>query len=227
MAKNIRIFDISLETYTVREYMQFLEEFTASDGLNIVAVVSAYTLMGALEDVSLRNFLNNADLRIISDTTILEASEAKLEQQYIQIKKQELEEQFLKSLIRKKKSIYWVGENKEQLRRMEAYMHENYPDLIIAGMSCDGIDEDRVEHTINEINSADADVLFLNFSSPAQEKFLNDNKHLIHAKLCICMGERIRTRYQMGVRISRIKGLLDATLFKRKVMKYNSEKGEV
>ena len=64
-------------------------------------------------------------------------------------------------------------------------------------------------------------VLLLNFHSPQQENFINNNKHLLHVRLCVCMGDGIRSKYPVGLRISKLKGLLDQTLFKRKIMKYN------
>lgn len=225
MAKYIEVFGLMLETYTVRENMQFFEEFINSEELNIVTVVSSYMLMAALNDEELKDFIKNTDLRVIGDSVIYEVMDDNFEQQYGQIKKQELEEQFLKCLIRKKKRVYFLGYSEEQIKRFDSYMQDNYPDLIIAGTFGEGIEEDKVEHIINQINSADVDVLLLNFHSPEQENFIRKNKHLIHAKLCICMGDGIRSRYPMGVRISKIKGLLDQTLFKRKVLKYKSENG--
>ncbi len=226
MAKNIDVFGISLETYTVRENMQFFEEFVTTEELNIVSVVSSYMLMTASADQRLTDFIKKTDLRIIADPVIYEVVQGNYEQQYGQIKKQELEEQFLKCLIRKKKKIYFIGENEEQVRRFEIYIQEHYSDLIIAGTCGEGIEDDKVEHIINEINSADVDVLLLFFHSPSQENFIMNNKHLIHARLCVCIGDGVRSRYSLGIRISKIKGLLDQTLFKRKVMKYNLESGE-
>lgn len=223
MAKNIQVFGIDLETYTVRENMQFLEDFVTSEEMNIVSVVSPYMLNAALNNEELHNFIKECDLRIIADTVILEVADDKYEQQYSQIRKMELEEQFLKYLIRKKKKIFAFFGDREQLKRFENYVGENYPDLIVAGTCGDGIEEIEIENIINEINSADVDVLLLNFHSPNQEKFIMDYKQLLHTKLCICMGDGVRSRYSSGVRISKLKGLLDQTLFKRKVIKYNSE----
>jgi len=223
MAKNIQVFGIELETYTVRENMQFLEEFINSEEMNMVSVISPNSLMIAYENEEYAEFLKDCDLRIIGDTTILEVADQRFEQQYNQIKKMELEEQFLRCLIRKKKKIFWMGSDSEQLRRFESYIQENYPDLNVAGTCSEGIEEDKIENIINEINSADVDVLLLSFHSPVQEMFLKNNKHLLHTRLCICIADGIKSHYPSGVRISKLKGLLDQTLFKRRVVKYNSE----
>ena len=151
MAKNIQVLGIELETYTVRENMQFLEEYITSDEMNIVSVVSPQTLICANDNEEFADFLNECDLRIIGDTTILEVVEQKFEQQYSQIRKMELEEQFLRCLIRKKKKIFWVCSNSEQLRRFEGYVQGNYPDLNVAGTCSEGIEEDKIENIINEI----------------------------------------------------------------------------
>ena len=220
MAKFIEVFGIKIEAYTVRENMQFLEEFVTTDDLNIVSVVSSYMLMAASGDKELSDFIKSSDLRVIADPVIFEVAEERFEQQYGQVKKQELEEQFLRCLIRKKKKVFYVCDNEEQRKKFENYIQQNYSDLIIETYG-DGIEEDKTEHIINKINSADADVLLLNFHSPQQENFINNNKHLLHVRLCVCMGDGIRSKYPVGLRISKLKGLLDQTLFKRKIMKYN------
>lgn len=225
MAKNIQVFGIELETYTVRDNMQFFEEYVVSDEMNIVSVVTPYVLNAALDNDDLRKFIEECDLRVIADTAILEVVEEKFDQQYTQIKKNELEEQLLRCLIRKRKKVFWIGDNKEQQKKFETYIKENYSDLNVAGMYGEGIEEEKIENIINEINSADADVLLLNFHSPAQEMFLVKYKHLLHTKLCICLGDGIKSHYSSGVRISKLKGLFDQTVFKRKVIKYNSENG--
>lgn len=227
MAKSVEVLGIALETYTVRENMQFLEEYVTNDQLNIVCAVSSYTLMAASNNDELAEFIAGADLRMISDPVIFEVVEDKFEQQYTQLKKQELEEQFVKCLMRKKKKVFYICDTQEQVRKFENYIQENYPGLEGIGTCADGIEEEKVEHIINEINSADVDVLLLNFHSPRQEMFIKNNKHLLHVKLCICMGDGIKLRYPIGIRISKLKGMLDQTLFKRKVMKYNSENMEI
>ena len=107
MAKFIEVFGIKIEAYTVRENMQFLEEFVTTDDLNIVSVVSSYMLMAASGDKELSDFIKSTDLRVIADPVIFEVAEERFEQQYGQVKKQELEEQFLRCLIRKKKKVFY------------------------------------------------------------------------------------------------------------------------
>ena len=222
MAKKIQVLGITLEAYTVREQMRFLEEYVASDELNIVCAVSADMLMRTLENTQLQGFIRQADLRIITEPIILEVVEENCEQQYAQIKKHELENQFFQFLIRKKKRLYWLGDSQEDLNAFEKYMQENYANLNIAGSFAECIEEENIENIINEINGADADVLLLHFHSPMQEQFIESYKQLLHANLCVCVGDGIRGRYESGVRISKLKGLLDQTMFKRKALKYNS-----
>lgn len=223
MAKKIHVLGMELEAYTVRENMCFLEEYLTSDELNIVCAVSADMLMRACEDKFLHDFISQADLRIIEEAIILEVVEGNYEQQYAQIKKHELEQQCLNFLTRKKKRIYWLGSSQEDLKNFLNYMREHYPEQKVAGSFAECIEGENIENIINEINGADVDVLMLHFHSPSQEQFISNNKQLIHAKLCICVGDGIRGRYESGIRISKIKGLLDQTMFKRKALRYEAD----
>lgn len=219
MAKRIEMLGVSMETYSGKEIMDFMEEYVSNEELNVVCAITSYTLMAASEQEELRDFLNQSDLRIIADPMIYETSGERFQDQYVEIKRQELEEQMMRLLIRKRKRLFYLGETQEQLRRFTAYMGEHYPELSVAGMGIKGIEEGKVEHIINEINSADADVLLVHFHSPAQERFLQENKGLLHVRMCLCLGDGIRSRYGAGIRISRLKGLWDQTMFKRKVMR--------
>lgn len=227
MAKKIQVLGIELENYTVRDHMCFLEEYLLSDELNIVSIVSSQLLMLASEDEHLREFISHqADLRIIADTAILEVQEEKYEQQYGQIKRKDLEEQFLRTLIRKKKRVFWIGAKEEQKQDFEHYIETRCDGLKLVGTMAGCIEEEANEHIINEINSADVDVLILNLQSPKQEQFIQKYKHLLHVKLCICVGEGVRTKYASGIRVSKLKEVLDQTMFKRKALKYAADQNE-
>lgn len=220
MSKRIQVLGIELDNHTVRELMFLLDEYVNSDGLNIAGIVTAEYLMQASEDEKLRGLLDMMDLRIIGEQVILEVVEGSYEQQAGEVQKQELEEELLNSLIRRKKTVYWISDQETDLPILNDYMREHYPKLTIAGHFTDELTEENIDAFLNELNSVAPDVILFQTSSPAKLRLLLDRKNLLNAKLCICMSYRARSKYWSPNRNSKIKTLLDQTMFKRKAIRY-------
>lgn len=227
MSKKVQVLGIKLDNYTVREMMLLLEEYISTEGLNLVEVVSPDLLMTASENRELKAMIEETDLQIIGDPVILEVVEESYHQQQSkEIQKCELEEQFLRSLIRKKKTVYWIGHSESALHSFQEYIGENYPDLNIVGYFAGTIGEANVDAVMNDVNSTTADVILLNFPSPQQEQFVMENRNRFNARLCMCLGMSLKSRYPSRSRVSKLKALIDQTVFKRKVIKYLSETDE-
>lgn len=228
MSKKIQVFGIDIDNYTVRETMLLLEEYISTDGLNIVELISPELLLAAFEQEELREMIDNADMQIIGDAAILEVLPETYEQNVNEIQRRELEEQFLRSLIRKKKTAYLIAGSEEELQIFREYIEKNYKELHMAGYYAGRIDEENTDYIINDINSAAPDVIFTHLPSPLQENFVFQNRNRLNARLCMCLGIYMKTKYPSGRKISKIKALIDQTLFKRKAIKYavENEKSE-
>lgn len=226
MSKKVQVLGIQLDNYTVREMMLLLEEYITTEGLNLVEVVSPDLLMLASKNAEVKAMIEETDLQIIGHPVILEVVKESYEQQSNEIQKCELEKQFLQSLIRKKKTVYWIGASESALQGFQEYIEENYPDLNIVGYFAGTIGEVNADAVMNDINNTAADVILLNLPSPQQEQFVMENRNRFNARLCICMGTSLESRYPSRSRVSKLKALIDQTVFKRKVIKYLSEKDD-
>lgn len=223
MSKKIQVFGIEIDNHTIREIMFLLEEYVNSDGLNLVAVVTPDLLMAASENEEVLDFVKMMDLHIIGDSTILEVQEERFEQQASELQRRELEETFLNSLIRKRKTVYWLSDYENDLPILKDYMAEHYPKLNIQGTYAGEVNEENIDSIINEINSVAPDVVFYQSSSQARHDVLIKHKNRLNTRLCICMGYRIKSKYWSLGRTSKIKSLIDQTMFKRKVIRYEME----
>lgn len=223
MSKKIQVLGIEIDNYTIREMMLLLEDYISSEGLHIVQIITPELLLLASEHDQIKEMIDKVDLQVIGDVSILEVVSPSHEQQQSEVQKKELEELFLRSLIRKKKTVYWIGHTEEQLAMFKDYMNENYPDLVLVGQFAGKIEEDDTDYILNDINSVAPDVLLLNLSSPLQENFVFRNRNRFNAKLCICIGLHMKSKFLSRKKSSKIKSLIDQTIFKRKALKYMSD----
>jgi len=84
-------------------------------------------------------------------------------------------------------SIYCIGRTKEEIQWMIDYIAGRYPDIIVQGIFCEGMEE-KEELLVNEINAAAPDLLIVTLDSPFQEEWVINNSTKLNAKLCIAIG---------------------------------------
>lgn len=224
MSKRIQVLGIDIDNHTVRESMFLLEEYVNSDGLNLTGVVTADLLMQAADVPELRKLLEMMDLHIIGDVTVLEVLEESYDQQAGEIQRCDLEEVFLNSLIRKRKKIFWISDSDSDLPVLNNYMQENYPKLEIGGSFCGLVEEENLESVINEINSVAPDVIFIQTADWMRLGMLLQAKNQLNAKLRICMVYRVKSKFWSPNKFSKIKSLIDQTMFRRRAVKYEVNK---
>lgn len=224
MSKRIQVLGIDIDNHTVRETMFLLEEYVNSDGLNLTGVVTSDLLMMASENPQVYDMLEMMDLHVIGDVSILEVLEESYEQQASEVQRRDLEEVFLNSLIRKRKNVFWISDAETDLPVLHSYMEEHYPKLNIAGEFSGIIDEDNMDSVINEINSVAPDVILIQMADWQRMGLLLQAKNQLNVKLCICMGYRVKSKYWSPNKNSKLKSLIDQTMFKRKAVRYQMNK---
>ena len=225
MSKRVHVLGMEIDNHTIRETMFLLEEYVGTEGLNFVGVLTPEILMAAVENPDVYGLVEQMDMHIIGDVAILEVLDDVYEQQAAEVAKRELEEVFLQMLIRKKKNVYWVSDEESDLTELTRYMEEHYPKLNIAG-SFTGDLEDNVDSFINDINSVAPDVIFIQTASWRKPELLMKHKNRLNAKLCVYLNYRVRSKYYALNRNSKIKSLIDTTMFKRKAIRYQMNREE-
>lgn len=223
MSKRIQVLGIDIDNHTLREAMFLLEEYVNTEGLNLVGIITSDLLMQAADNQEIRQVIDGMDLHVIGDISILEVVEENFEQQAGEILKRDLEEIFLNSLIRKRKTAYWISDYENDLAVLETYMQEHYPKLDIAGHFCGRI-EDNLDSLLNEINSIAPDVIFIQTGDWLRLGHFLQSRNQLNTKLCVCMGYRVKSKFWSSVQNSKIKSLIDQTMFKRRAIRYETNK---
>lgn len=220
MSKRVQVLGIDIDNHTVRENMFLLEEYISSEGLNFVCVVTPELLLEAYEYAAVSDLLRQMDLCLIGDVAILEVLDEAYEQQAAELQARELEETFLGALIRKRKTIYWMSDEETDLDALREYLNEHYPKLKLAGSFTGELDEENMDSVINDINSVAPDVILLQTAYVRKFQTLFQVRNQLNARLCIGFNYRIRARYYAPNKNSKIKSLIDQTMFKRKAIRY-------
>lgn len=224
MSKGIQVLGIDIDNHTVRESMFLLEEYVNSDGLNLAGVITSDLLMLAADHREVYDILEMMDLQVIGETSILEVLEQTYEQRANEILRRDLEETFLNSLVRKRKKVFWISDAEGDLSVLQSYVEENYPKLDIAGSYTGVIEEENLESIINEINSIAPDVILIQTADWIRLSLLLQAKNQLNANLCVCMSYRVKSKFWSPNKNSKLKSLIDQTMFKRRAIRYEMNK---
>ena len=188
MVKKLEILGMELDNYTVREAMFQIEGFLATTIMNTVEAISMEMLVKAQADSLLRECIESLDLAIISDKEILKAAGEASPQRMRETVESAFLKEFLGRASRNGRTVYLLGDTREQLEELRRFLHENYNHIRIEGAyalaDCTG-DYDAV---INEANIAEPDVILSVIAPPHQECFLREHKEKFNAKIWYGLG---------------------------------------
>lgn len=224
MSKRIQVLGMDVDNHAVRETMLLVEEYVNTDGINLMGVISSELLMQAADFPQIRQVFDMMELRVIGDIAILEVQEDIYEKQVEEIQRRELEEVFLNYLIRKRKTVFWMSDSPSDEAALQDYVREHYPRLDIAGSYFGMIDEENLESVVNEINSVAPDVLMIQTGDWRRLGLLMEKKNQLNTRLGICMDYKLKTRYWSPNRTSKLKSMIDQTMFKRRAIRHEMNK---
>lgn len=226
MLKKIDILGMQIDNYTVRESIMKAETYLNDSVMNTIGTVNMKMLSLAIEDESVRECIENLDLAVIGEKEILIAAGIHSAQRLKETVDHDFFKEFMKRIIRNRKRVFLLGETNEDVEQLELYLQEEYGKLIIEG-TCNFEDmSGDLEGVVNEINSANADVIFSVLPSPHQEKFLLENKGKLDAKIWYALGDSYQTH--SGIfRLPQIAGrLIHRKRLQSRLHKYHNENEE-
>lgn len=88
----------------------------------------------------------------------------------------------------RKWSIYFLGSELASIKKSVEKVKKRFPKLVIAGYHHGYFDEGEEARLISEINRKKPDILIVGMGSPKQEKWIDENKNKINAKVFWSVG---------------------------------------
>lgn len=222
MIKKLKVMDVELDNFSTRESMMRIETFLNNTVLNTVEEISMNMVMSAMQDEQVMDCIRNLDLTIPGEKELLLEGGFGNHGQMSDVLDGTFFYEFSKRVMRNKKTVFLVGETREQISHLLRYLQQEYERMDILGAACF---EQFAEEggLINEINSYAPDVILSIISSPRQEQFLYEHKTSLHASLWYGMNDRFQ-KFTVAERTKRFfKSMIRKTLFRHHLMDYYSE----
>lgn len=241
MQASVKIMDIDVDMLTNDIFIQKMNEYLNDDGLNVIFFASTELLNRAVEDDSCRELIDRADLFLPGEEALLSAHHVDVLEAGGMVVSCKSFGMMLENLQKEERSMYIIAKSAGEAATLEAWSLRMQPELRVIG-SC--IYDPEVEDAalVNEINSHTPDMLLVDLETGLQEHWIMDHVSQLNAGLCIAIGgvaglilaeeketpewiKRLHLDgvYEKIVREQKVKRDVQARMFRKKVVQYNSQ----
>lgn len=224
--RKIQVLGITLVDYSLKESMRKVEDYLRDRKTKMITYVTIKGVMTANENETVRAFLEKMDMTIAADTDILQAADAASRNRVREVAGNEFMEEFLKKLVRNRKSICLLTETNAQLLLLKEYVRSYQENLNIAGgFALEELQTDE-DFLINEINIKEPNVLISLLSDVKRIEFLDASQMKINVNIWLMLKEEMPlSNKQRGI-IPKLYRSVMKKVFLQRVNKYNNGTGE-
>jgi N-acetylglucosaminyldiphosphoundecaprenol N-acetyl-beta-D-mannosaminyltransferase len=186
-------FDLQLEGLDFKDGIKILNTYVRENGEFIPPLVNIYMHLsptmktfGTAVNPDFGNVLREADLAILDGMPLCWAYQLTHGFKPDRIAGKHLMHALLLEATQNKMSVFFYGSSHEKLIKTEAYLTQNYPGLMIAGMISPPFRSLSFEENmayVDLINASGASLVFVALGCPKQEIWMHNMKAHIHATM--------------------------------------------
>ncbi|WP_418875133.1 WecB/TagA/CpsF family glycosyltransferase, partial [[Clostridium] scindens] len=204
MSDKIKVLDIDIDNCTAKEAMKETMEYLKSEPVSVIEMVTVDGLMQMDELPELKENMQEFDLVLAGDKTILEAADI-TDRKFLQETEGHLFlKMFMRYLHKNHKRIYLLVETEEEGQEFYDYLQRYYSGLQIIGLAKVSAQNRADDMLVNAINGGEVDCIFAALSAPLQEDFIMKNRSLLDARVFIGLGKESLPVKKAGLGQSRI-----------------------
>lgn len=213
------VLGIQLNNCTAKEAMQTLMGFMEEEQLQVVELATVDGLMSIMEQEAYSDAIENFDLVLAGDTTVLETAGIEEKRLLEETKEQTFLKLFLQFLHKNHKRIYLLGETEEECTGYYEYFMQRYPGCQIVGVAKLSARDPADDMVVNAINGSESDCILSRLPSPLQEEFIIRNQKLLNARVWLGLGKNPLPDEKNRSLMVRIGDFILRSLFKKEIAK--------
>jgi N-acetylglucosaminyldiphosphoundecaprenol N-acetyl-beta-D-mannosaminyltransferase len=182
----IPIFGVNLGNVTYEEILAIIDDSIRNNKKNIIGYATAHSLNICYSNSDLKKIFNEFDLIHPDGIGVLLASKYLYGKCgfYQRITGSDFYLMLISEATRNKWKLFFFGDENEVLQKI------NINGLSIVG-KISGFNFNTTE-VIQSINNSGTDILIVGLGCPLQEKWINDNKDKINAKIILAVGDGLK-----------------------------------
>lgn len=186
--RKMEVLGITMQDLTLRESMKKVEQFLKERKVCTIALITMKGLIIAQDSPAIKDWMSSLDMTVPIDADILRAADIHHHSRINDVEDDAFIVEFLKKMVRQKKTIYLLSQSEAGLKKMEDELRDAQDGLQVIGRcSLDSLEHED-DFVINDINLKEPDVLISNLPSPVREEFLANH----HMKMNVSIWLMIR-----------------------------------
>lgn len=193
--EKVKVFGVEIQNIDASENEKILRDFLKSNKLNRIYTPNTEIVMAAKRDDNLKNLINSADLVLCDGIGLVYASKIRNKPIKERVTGFDTSIKLLELADEMGLNLYFLGGKEGVAREAAQNVEEKYKNLRVVGYhngyfnsKLDGENSSEEEKIIEDINELKADIVFVGFGFPRQEKWIDLHKDEINAKIIIGNG---------------------------------------
>lgn len=226
MNKNIEILGVKIDNDSVEEAVGKVAGFLETDSLSTVGMIFANVLVEAVKEPGWTDEMGKMDLNIIGDKEVWKVCGDDLKQSLEEVEGNSFLKGICSYAMEHDKTVALLTEKDSERLIFQKHMKKQHRGLNIVGtFSLDDATEDE-DSIVNLLNASAEDIIIAAIPSPYEEEFLMGCRQKLGARVWIGLGQTATSLMNVESKANFLGKLIEKRIFKRKVSKYQSEKGE-
>lgn len=185
-SKRIHFLNSNVDNLSMEETISRVEEIIFRRKPTQHVVINANKLNLMQKDVALRTIVNNSELINADGASVLLAGKILGKPLVERVTGIDLFLELLEKCEKKDYRPYFFGATQEVIEEVVNFIKKKYPNIDIAGYRNGYFDALNSDEIVKQISDSKADLLFVGFSSPQKEYWIND--HLEQMNVPFVMG---------------------------------------
>lgn len=185
----INIMDVPIDVITMEQAVSKVMDFLIEKKCHTVYTPNPEIIMAAQEDPELMNALHRASLIVPDGIGVVLASRLlKGPSLPERVAGYDLVQNLLKNLANTGHSVYFLGGAPGVTKEASVLMKRKYRGLKVIGTDHGYFKPEDEHEVIKRIQDANPDFLLVGLGAPKQEKWMEKNRNMLTAKVCIGVG---------------------------------------
>ena len=193
--EKIKIFGVEIFNIDNKECEKILRDFLKTEGLKKIYTPNTEIVMAAKRDENLRHLINSGDLILADGIGLIYASKMRKKPLKERVTGFDTSIKLLELADEMGLNLYFLGGKEGVAEDAAKSVNEKYKNLHVAAYHngyfnsrIDGETSLEEKKIIEEINANDIDIIFVGFGFPRQEKWIDEFKDDLKAKVIIGNG---------------------------------------
>lgn len=216
MDEKINVLNVRINNIGAKEAMKEAIHYMRTEPVSVIEIVTADILMKAGELPRLKEDIEESELVLAGEKTILEAAGITEKKRLSELEPNWFLKMLMRYLHKNHVRIFLLSEDDTKLSEIKKYMQTNYAGIQIAGEETitEGTSDDLI---LNLINGAEAECVLAALPSPLQERFISRNRALINTRVWLGVGQGLETASRTEAHSQKLRNFFARHLFRKEM----------